>query len=89
MQILNVTLDNNATIDSSFSAKIGNTFIVSQSGKAHMNFGAYKPGAADGGSGIYSGDGYQKPGMYDRDVDLVEKAFYAAFCSSNANDNRS
>ena len=73
VQILNVTLDNNATIDSSFSAKIGNTFIVSQSGKAHMNFGAYKPGAADGGTGMYSGDGYQKPGMYDRDVDLVEK----------------
>ena len=31
-------------IDSSFSAKIGDTFIVSESGKAHMNFGAYKPG---------------------------------------------
>ena len=41
VQILNVRLDDEATIDSSFSAKIGNTFIVSQSGKAHMNFGAY------------------------------------------------
>ena len=33
VQILNVSLENNATIDSSFSSKIGNTFIVSQSGK--------------------------------------------------------
>ena len=40
VQILNVTLDNDASIDSSFSAKIGDKFIVSQSGKP-MNFGAY------------------------------------------------
>ena len=73
VQILNVTLDNDATIDSSFSAKIGDAFIVSQSGKAHMNFGAYKPGSANVGAGLYSGDGFQVPGMYDRDVDLVEK----------------
>jgi len=59
VQILNVRLEDNATIDSSFSAKIGNTFIVSESGKAHMNFGAYKPGSADEGTGVYSGDGYQ------------------------------
>ena len=38
VQILNVNLDNDATIDSSFSAKIGDAFIVSESGKAHMNF---------------------------------------------------
>ena len=80
IQILNVRLEDNATIDSSFSAKIGNTFIVSQSGKAHMNFGAYKPGSADVGTGVYSGEGYQKPGMYDRDVELVEKKrFYPPF----------
>jgi len=76
MQILNVTLDNNASIDSSFSAKIGDAFIVSESGKAHMNFGSYKPGAAAGGTGMYSGDGYMTPGMYDRDVDLVPKERY-------------
>ena len=76
MQILNVTLDNNASIDSSFSAKIGDAFIVSESGKAHMNFGSYKPGAAAGGTGMYSGDGYMTPGMYDRDVDLVPKVFF-------------
>ena len=76
MQILNVTLDNDATIDSSFSAKIGDAFIVSESGKAHMNFGSYKPGAAQGGTGTYSGNGYMTPGMYDRDVDLVPKERY-------------
>ena len=73
VQILNVTLDNDKSVDSSFSAKIGDTFIVSASGKAHMNFGAYKPGSAEGGTGVYSGDGYQTPGTYDRDVELVEK----------------
>ena len=73
IQILNVTLDNDKSVDSSFSAKIGDTFIVSASGKAHMNFGAYKPGSAEGGTGVYSGDGYQAPGTYDRDVELVEK----------------
>ena len=73
IQILNVTLDNDKNVDSSFSAKIGDTFIVSASGKAHMNFGAYKPGSAEGGTGVYSGDGYQTPGTYDRDVELVEK----------------
>ena len=73
IQILNVTLDNDKSVDSSFSAKIGDTFIVSASGKAHMNFGAYKPGSAEEGTGIYSGDGYQTPGTYDRDVELVEK----------------
>jgi len=73
VQILNVTLDNDASLDSSFSAKIGDVFIVSESGKAHMNFGSYKPGSASGGTGMYSGEGYMTPGMYDRDVELVEK----------------
>ena len=73
VQILNVTLDNDKSVDSSFSAKIGDAFIVSASGKAHMNFGAYKPGAVQGGTGVYSGEGYQVPGTYDRAVELVEK----------------
>ena len=58
VQILNVSLENNATFDSSFSSKIGNTFIVSQSGKAHMNFGNYKPGRAKEGTGFYDGEEY-------------------------------
>jgi len=63
VQILNVTLDNDATIDSNFSAKIGDAFIVSQSGKAHMNFGAYKPGGA-AGTGVFDGGNGQVPGSY-------------------------
>ena len=73
VQILNVNLDNKNTFDSSFSAKIGDTFIVNESGNAHMNFGAYKPGTSAGGTGMYSGTGYQAPGVYKRDGDLVEK----------------
>ncbi len=76
VQLLNITLDNDKNVDSSFSSKIGNTFIVSQSGKAHVNFGSYKPGAAEGGTGTYSGSGYQEPGTYERDAELVEKVRY-------------
>nr|WP_244281361.1 general secretion pathway protein GspD [Synechococcus sp. UW106] len=72
VQILNVTLDNDASIDSSFSAKIGNTFIVSQSGKAHMNFGAYKPGGPLLGSGTYNGSEYVNPGTYPSFVPRVQ-----------------
>ena len=72
IQILNVSLENDTTIDSSFSAKIGNTFIVSKSGKAHINFGKYKPGVPstrddpNGGTGIYNGNQYSTPGEYSR-----------------------
>ena len=72
VQILNVTLDNDASIDSSFSAKIGDKFIVSQSGKAHMNFGAYKPGGAAEGTGIYDGGEYSTPGSYSAFVPKVQ-----------------
>ena len=86
VQILNVTLDNDKSVDSSFSARIGDTFIVSASGKAHMNFGAYKPGSAQGGTGVYSGEGYQTPGTYERDVDLVEKTrFFEPFIEAKQN----
>ena len=63
VQILNVRLQDDATVDSSFSAKIGNTFIVSESGKAHMNFGKYKPGSS-AGTGIFTGENSQIPGVY-------------------------
>ena len=72
IQILNVRLENNATIDSSFSAKMGDTFIVSQSGKAHMNFGAYKPGSPAAGTGIYDGSEYSRPGTYTSFVPKVQ-----------------
>ncbi|MDB4346277.1 type II and III secretion system protein [bacterium] len=65
VQILNINLLNDKTIDSSFSAKIGNTFLVSESGKAFINFGQYKPGNSVGGTGTL-GDGtyYAEPGSY-------------------------
>ena len=39
-------------LDASFSARMGDTFIVSDSGKGHLNFGQYKPGGP-AGSGPY------------------------------------
>ena len=64
VQILNVALENDATIDSSFSSKLGNTFIVSESGKAHVNFGKYKPGRLQEGVGLYDAKEFIKPGIY-------------------------
>jgi len=64
VQILNVLLTNDKSIDASFSARMGDTYIVSQSGKAHMNFGRYKPGA-DTGTGIYQDGEYGVPGAYE------------------------
>ena len=69
VQILSVTLDNDKTINSSFSSRIGDTFIVSDNGNAHMNFGKYKPSSADG-TGVYSGDsGYLQPGVYEANTE--------------------
>ena len=96
IQILNVTLENDSTIDSSFSSKIGNTFIVSESGKAHINFGKYKPGSAVGGSGLYDATTSAIPGAYkayvpasgDSGFNYPGDSFYsyleAAVVSSNA-----
>ena len=64
VQILNIDLRNNKDIDSSFSARIGNTFLVSESGRAFMNFGDFKPGSS-AGTGVYgSGAQYAQPGTY-------------------------
>ena len=52
VQIINVDLDNDRTIDSSFSSRMGGAFIVSDSGKGHINFGNFKPGNVQGG-GVY------------------------------------
>ena len=63
VQILNVNLNNDRLLDSSFSARMGDTFIVSESGKGHLNFGQYKPGGP-AGTGAY-GDGFSGvPGAY-------------------------
>ena len=63
VQILSVTLNNDKSIDSSFSARMGDTYIVSQSGKAHLNFGQFKPGNPSG-TGIYEDGDYGVPGTY-------------------------
>ena len=63
VQILDVGLKNDLEIDSSFSSRIGNTYLVSDSGRAYMNFGQYKPGGALG-AGVYQGGGYSRPGDY-------------------------
>ena len=63
VQILNVNLNNDELLDSSFSARLGDTFIVSDSGSGHLNFGRSKPGGLSGG-GTY-GDGVSSvPGTY-------------------------
>ena len=63
VQIISVQLDNERGIDSSFSARMGNTFIVSDSGAGHINFGSYKPGGVLG-SGIYGEGVSGVPGTY-------------------------
>ena len=73
VQIISVALDNNKTIDSSFSSRIGNTFLVSESGNAHINFGDYKPGGSAEGAGVYDGFGYLKPGTYSQPPGQVQK----------------
>ena len=76
VQILNVDLANDKTIDSSFSARMGNTFIVSESGKAFMNFGDYKPGSSRGVGDYRStrpdsnSNLYAAPGTYAADIPM-------------------
>ena len=72
VQILNVDLANDKNIDSSFSARMGNTFIVSQSGKAFMNFGDYKPGNEAGTGRLGNGTKYAAPGAYSAGVPMEE-----------------
>ena len=63
VQVIDVALDNDKAINSSFSSRIGNTFIVSESGKGHLNFGDYKPGNSLG-SGVYGSGASGVPGTY-------------------------
>ena len=72
VQILNVSLDNDKSVDASFSARMGDTYIVSESGQAHMNFGRYKPGN-NSGTGIYQDGEYGTPGAYQARVPGVQQ----------------
>jgi len=63
VQLISVNLDSNKFLDSSFSSRMGSTFIVSDSGKGHLNFGDYKPGTPRG-SGVYGQGVSGVPGTY-------------------------
>ena len=72
VQILNIDLLNDKSIDSSFSAKLGDTFIVSESGRAFMNFGAYRPGNRQGTGLLNNGTQYTSPGEYSAGLGQVQ-----------------
>ena len=72
VQILNVSLGNDKSIDASFSARMGDTYVVSESGQAYMNFGRYKPGDVTG-TGVYSEGLYGTPGSYVSAVPDVQR----------------
>ena len=73
IQILSVSLTNDKTIDSSFSARIGEeAFFVSNSGTAHMNFGRSMPGGSDG-TGQYGEGVSGAPGVYAYRDPLVQQ----------------
>ena len=78
VQILSVTLDNDKAINSSFSSRIGNTFIVSDNGNAHINFGEYKPSSNDG-TGVYDGKtGFLQPGVYESNTEVERMKRFVA-----------
>ena len=63
VQILNVELDNSDFSGSSFSARIGDLFVVSDGGNAFINFGDNKPGGFSG-TGLYEQGASGVPGTY-------------------------
>ena len=66
VQVLNVDLTNEKSIDASFSARLGDTFILSDSGRAYVNFGEFRPGGSNG-AGIFNGEGPIVPGAYEKE----------------------
>ena len=72
VQILNIDLKNDKAIKTSFSARIGNTFLVSDKGKAFMNFGSQKPGSNAGTGVIDNETPYTTPGSYKAGVSQVQ-----------------
>ena len=78
VQILNIDLQNDKSIDTSFSAQIGDTFLVSESGKAFMNFGNQKPGDSSGTGRVSNNYDSNKPtystpgSYYNADIPQVQ-----------------
>ena len=75
VQILNVDLTNEKSIDSSFSARIGDNFIVNQGGRAYMNFGNFRPGGSSA-TGVFNGEGSEEPGTIVREDELPSPFVY-------------
>ncbi len=73
VQILNVDLLNDKQIDASFSSRIGNTFIVSEGGKAFMNFGSNRPGSSAGTGTLSDGSPFTTPGAYQAGIPRVQQ----------------
>ena len=67
VQVLNVDLTNEKSFDASFSARLGDTFIVSDGGRAYMNFGEFRPGGSKG-VGVFNGEGPVTPGTYEQEA---------------------
>jgi type IV pilus assembly protein PilQ len=63
VKILDVTLDNDKSIDNSFAFRFGNNFIVNNQGQMLANFGSYQPPSTpDAGlPGTYSATGRTTP----------------------------
>ena len=83
VQILNVRLENDRFLDASFSARMGDTFIVSDSGKGHLNFGQYKPGGP-AGSGPYRQGVSGVPGTYAARGQVEQQAVIDPVVASQA-----
>ena len=86
VQILNIDLLNDKNMDTSFSAQIGNTFLVSERGRAFVNFGSQKPGSS-AGTGVLKNkvDGvpsYSTPGSYSAGVPNVQSQAVGAVANN-------
>ncbi|MDC0260605.1 type II and III secretion system protein [Synechococcus sp. AH-551-N17] len=82
VQILNIDLLNDKTVDTSFSAQIGNTFLVSQRGRAFVNFGSQKPGNSAGTGVLGNGTAYSTPGSYRAGVPRVQSQAVGALANN-------
>ena len=74
VQILNVDLTNEKSIDTSFSARIGDKFIVNEGGRAYINFGNFRPGGSSG-VGVFNGEGSEAPGTIVREEEQDSPPF--------------
>ena len=65
VKILNIDLENDLGISNSFSAKLGNTFIVSDGGAVSVNFGNTAPAKTTTSTPVSVGVGYSQGQLLD------------------------